>query len=84
MPPLPRRTLYRVLSVLLLAGLGVTTAAVPASAAPSNTWTTGPNNVQTSAGYQNSRELHQTGENPQVAWSQRWRSQFRGLGVLAA
>jgi hypothetical protein len=34
--------------------------------------------------YTNSRELHQTGENPQVVWSQRWRSQFRGLGVLAA
>lgn len=52
MPRLPRRTLYRVLSVLLLAGTGATAAAVPASAAPSNTWTTGPNNVQASAGYQ--------------------------------
>jgi hypothetical protein len=60
MSPSMRRAIGRVLPVLLVAGLGVTTASValvsPAAAATSNTWTTAANNVQ-APGYQTATAL---------------------------
>jgi len=51
-----RRSIHRVLPVMLVAGLGVAAVSAPAAAATSNTWTTAANNVR-APGYQTATVL---------------------------